>query len=118
MAKHTQAYQTNICTYDTHGSSFELFLTLGFYPRFNVHVLKPVCYLHTCTLNKFVLTLGSLMDKIEEANLHKKKRLAARSEMISLAKTLETERDGHKAVSHALQYGLVPKAIEQASIVA
>ena len=55
----------------------------------------------------------SLLDKIEEANLHKKKRLAARAEMISLAKTLETERDGHKAVSHALQYGLVPKAIEQ-----
>lgn len=57
--------------------------------------------------------LCSLMDKIEEANLHKKKRLAARSEMISLAKTLEMERDGHKTVGHALQYGLVPKAIEQ-----
>lgn len=53
------------------------------------------------------------MSKIEEANIHKKKRLAARSEMISLAKTLEAERDGHKAVGHALQYGLVPKAIDQ-----
>lgn len=59
---------------------------------------------------------ASLLSKIEEANLHKKKRLTARSEMISLAKTLETERDGHKAVGHALQYGLVPKAIEQASV--
>lgn len=56
---------------------------------------------------------SSLMDKIEEANLHKRKRLAARSEMITLAKTLEAERDGHKAVGHALQYALVPKAIEQ-----
>lgn len=56
---------------------------------------------------------NSLVSKTEEANLHKKKRLAARSEMISLAKTLEAERDGHKAVGHALQYGLVPKAIDQ-----
>lgn len=48
--------------------------------------------------------------------MHKKKRLAARSEMISLAKALETERDGHKAMGHALQYGLVPKAIEQATV--
>ena len=55
----------------------------------------------------------SLATTMEEANLHKKKRLAARSEMISLAKTLEAERDGHKAVGHALQYGLVPKAIDQ-----
>lgn len=58
----------------------------------------------------------SLLGKIEEANVHKKKRLAARSEMISLAKALETERDGHKAMGHALQYGLMPKAIDQATI--
>eukprot|EP00904_Undaria_pinnatifida_P002529 jgi/Undpi1/12277/HiC_scaffold_5.g01953.m1 len=58
----------------------------------------------------------SLLGKIEEANLHKKKRLAARSEMISLAKALETERDGHKAMGHALQYSLMPKAIDQATV--
>lgn len=59
---------------------------------------------------------SSLLGKIEEANLHKKKRLAARSEMISLAKALETERDGHKAMGHALQYSLMPKAIDQATV--
>ena len=63
-----------------------------------------------------VLLFNSLLGKIEEANVHKKKRLAARSEMISLAKALEAERDGHKAMGHALQYGLMPKAIDQATI--
>lgn len=55
----------------------------------------------------------SLESKTEEAKLHRKKRLAARSEIISLAKTLEAERDGHEAVGHALQFGLVPRAIDQ-----
>ena len=56
---------------------------------------------------------NSLDSKIEEAKLHRNKRLAAREEIISLAKARDAERDEHKAVEHALQYGLVPKAIDQ-----
>lgn len=56
---------------------------------------------------------SSLDSKIEEAKLHKNKRLAAREEIINLAKARDAERDEHKAVEHALQYGLVPKAIDQ-----
>jgi hypothetical protein len=40
---------------------------------------------------------------------HKAKRLAARSEVLSMARALDAERDGLKAVDAALQYTLVPK---------
>ncbi|CAM9334300.1 unnamed protein product, partial [Phaeothamnion confervicola] len=55
----------------------------------------------------------SLLDATREAELHKSKRLAARAEMVGMARLLEAERDGHRAVETHLQYTLVPKAIEQ-----
>lgn len=96
--------------------SFSFFVFFCLISCFNyVFVLCPFPF--SVFIFVFVLVFTySLLGKIEEANVHKKKRLAARSEMISLAKALETERDGHKAMGHALQYGLMPKAIEQATV--
>ncbi|CAM9341040.1 unnamed protein product [Chrysoparadoxa australica] len=47
---------------------------------------------------------------------HKQKRLAARTEVMQMAKALEAERGDAEAIDQSLQYTIMPKAQEQSTV--